>query len=200
MPAPLLDTSDARMTQAVQAVDPRLVAYSFWTQHTVFDAVLGHVASAVRWYEINPVPATPVVLRTGLLGLTAADYFVFNAARRDRERGIAAFGDSFVIEYNISSKVGTLPPSLGAVSSVHGGGCCLGSFFFLEGVGPYRDGSCPNPGDICRWGDYSAATPDPRPVTAGTVGVVWGTNQFSGVPSPPANGVNWRTRIFAVQP
>ena len=50
-----------------------------------------------------------------------------------------------------------------------------------------------------RWGDYSAATPDPRPIIAGR-GVVWGTNQYSGLVNPPAGGVNWRTQIFATEP
>jgi hypothetical protein len=31
-----LHTLDARMTQAVQAIDPRFGTFSFWTQHTVF--------------------------------------------------------------------------------------------------------------------------------------------------------------------
>jgi hypothetical protein len=194
----LLDTSDARMTQAVQAIDPRLGTFSFWTQHTIADPIFG-TASAVRWYEINPVPATPVVLRTGFTG--AGDFFAFNGAispdrRVDRERGISQFGNNFVLEYNTSGPTFGVPDVI-AESSINGGP--TGAREVVQGVGPYRDFSCPNPGDICSWGDYSAATPDPRPVIAGS-GVVWGTNQFSGVPLPPANGVNWRTRIFAVKP
>jgi hypothetical protein len=202
----LLDTSDARMTQAVQAIDPRLGTFSFWTQHTIRDPIFG-TASAVRWYEINPVPATPVVLRTSFTG--AGDFFAFNGAispdrRVDRERGISQFGNNFVLEYNTSGPTVGVPDVI-AESSINGGPTDVREV--VQGVGPYRDFSCPNVrGDcsahdcVCSWGDYSAATPDPRPVTGGTVGVVWGTNQFSGVPTPPANGVNWRTRIFAVKP
>ncbi len=54
-------------------------------------------------------------------------------------------------------------------------------------------------GSTCRWGDYSGATPDPRPIITGR-GVVWGTNQFSGLANPPPTGVNWRTQIFALEP
>jgi len=52
----LLDTLDARNTQAVQSINPDRGTFSFWVQHTI--NVSGR--SAVRWYEINPVPATPV--------------------------------------------------------------------------------------------------------------------------------------------
>jgi len=57
----VLDTLDGRNTQAVQAVNPQRHTFSFWTQHTIASGNL----SAVRWYEIDPVPATPVVLRSG---------------------------------------------------------------------------------------------------------------------------------------
>ncbi len=42
-------------------------------------------------------------------------------------------------------------------------------------------------------------TPDPVPPAGGT-GVVWGTNQFSGVVAPSPNDSNWTTQIFAVKP
>jgi len=169
--------------------------YSFWTQHTIANGSV----SGVRWYEINPAPATPVVLRTGTI--TAANTFLFNAAiSPDRQvRGATkAFGDSFVIQYNVSSSVNNINPRIVAASSLHGG-ALSGAKVIKNGVGPYRDFTCPNSGDTCRWGDYAAATPDPAPTTAG-VGEVWSTNQFSGVLNPPAGGVNWRTRIFALQP
>ncbi len=33
-------------------------------------------------------------------------------------------------------------------------------------------------GTVCRWGDYSAATPDPAADTKGAHGVVWLTNMY----------------------
>lgn len=80
---------------------------------------------------------------------------------------------------------------------VSGAAVTLSFALVKDGFGPYRNFTCPNSGDTCRSGDYSEATPDPRPIIAGH-GVVWGTNQFSGLASPPANGVNWRTQIFAL--
>lgn len=193
----VLDTLDGRNTQAVQAINPARAGtvYSFFTQHTIANGTV----SGVRWYEINPVPATPVVLRTGTI--TATNTSLFNAAiAPDRQvRGAAkGFGDSFIIQYNVSSSVNSIDPRIVAASSLHGGALSAANVI-KSGVGPYRDFTCPNSGDTCRWGDYAAMTPDPVPTTTG-VGEVWGTNQYSGVISPPANGVNWRTWIFALQP
>ena len=192
----VLDTLDARPTQAVQAINPGRSnnPFSFWTQHTIASGSV----SAVRWYEINPKPATPVLLRSGTI--SAANTFIFNAAISPDRRVDGAtktFGQSFVINYNASSDTNNINPRILAASSVNGG--AVATKLIRNGVGPYRDFTCPKAGNLCRWGDYSAATPDPKPATAGR-GVVWGTNQFSGVNNPPANGVNWRTRIFAVRP
>lgn len=199
----LLDTLDARNTQAVQAINPaRGTKQSFWTQHTVANGI----GSGVRWYEINPHPDTPVVLRGGTI--TAPNSFLFNAAiSPDRKKNESTpkgclepcFGNSFVIHYNVSSKLNNINPRIIAGSSRNG--ATLTYLSIRPGVGPYRDFTCPSPGDICRWGDYAAATPDPNPPSTVTDrGVVWGTNQFSGVTSPNTADANWRTRIFAVQP
>lgn len=192
----LLDTSDARNTQAVQAIDPgRSNKFAFWTQHTIKNGAV----SAVRWYEIDPVPAVPALLRSGTI--SAPGTFLFNAAISPDRRveGLnKTFGGSFVIEYSVSSRVNGINPRIAAASSVNGGP--LTSLLIRNGVGPYKDESCIAPKDlICRWGDYSGASPDPKPDAAGS-GVVWGANQFSGVVNPPANGINWRTQIFAVKP
>jgi hypothetical protein len=191
----VLDTSDARNTQAVQAVDPSLGKFAFWTQHTIKSGAF----SVVRWYEIDPVPATPVVLHFGIGGATGA--FAFNGAispDRANNNGVGTFGNRFMIEFNTSSKFDE--PNIFAASGVNGN---VNSFLLVEaGVAPYIDASsCPNPGDKCRWGDYSGASPDPTPVfLTRTSGVVWGTNQFGGVSIPLPIGNEWRTRIFALEP
>lgn len=193
----LIDTLDGRNTQAVQAIDTRLGTFSFWTQHTIKNGSLA--LSAVRWYEINPVPAVPVVQRSNNISNTTS--FFFNAAispdRRVRTGVASAFGNNFVIQYNVSGKLSGISPRIVAGSSVNGG---LLSFLLVKnGVGPYRDFTCVAAGSICRWGDYSGASPDPSPTVVGR-GEVWGANQFSGVLSPPTGGVNWRTEIFALEP
>jgi hypothetical protein len=151
----------------------------------------------VRWYEIDPVSAAPVVLRSANISFSNNPTFFFNAAISPDRRvdgTTTAFGNSFVIEYNVSSRVSNLGPSIVAGSSVNGGAL---SFLLVKADGPYRDFTCVEAGSTCRWGDYSSATPDPRPTIADR-GVVWGTNQFSGGTSPTR--ANWRTQIFAIKP
>jgi hypothetical protein len=192
-----IDTSDARPTQAVQAINPdRSGIQSFWTQHTVKHP--SEPRSVVRWYEIDPAPATPVLLRTGSIG--SSGNFFFNASispDRRKDNATVQFGDSFVINYNVSSKVNNISPGIVSASSVSGAGLTFSSI--KPAVGPYRDFTCPTPADVCRWGDYSSAMPDPRPTTAGR-GEVWITNQYSGVASPSTSSADWRTWIAAVQP
>jgi len=191
----LIDTLDARPTQAVQAINPnRGVIQSFYTQHTIASGTV----SALRWYEINPAPATPVVLRTG--NVAATNTFIFNGAispDRKKNGATTAFGNSFVEQHNVSGRLTNISPRIVAGSSFNGGAV---SFTLVKNaVGPYRDFTCPNASSVCRWGDYSAATPDPAPTTLGR-GEVWGTNMFSGLASPPTTTANGRTQIFALQP
>jgi hypothetical protein len=190
----VLDTLDGRNTQAVQATDPRLSnKFAFWTQHTIGSGTV----SAVRWYEIDPVPATPVVLRSANITSTC---FLYNAAISPDRRvdgATSAFGNSFVIQFNQSGNVCGVNPRILAGSSVNGG--ALSFLVVKAAVGPYRDFTCQPAGSTCRWGDYSAANPDPKPTVTGS-GEVWGTNQYSGVVSPPPAGVNWRTEFFALKP
>jgi hypothetical protein len=196
-----IDTSDARPTQAVQAINPdRSGIHSFWMQHTVKHP--SEPRSIVRWYEIDPAPATPVLLRSGAIGIGSANSgnFFYNASispDRRKDRATVQFGDSFVIQYNLSSRVNGINPGIFAGSSVSGG--ALSYSRIKSGVGPYRDFTCPNPGDTCRWGDYSSAMPDPRPTTAGR-GEIWTTNQYSGVRNPSTASADWRTWIAAMRP
>jgi len=189
----LLDTLDARNTQAVQSINPDRGTFSFWVQHTI--NVSGR--SAVRWYEINPVPATPVVLRQGNISGSA---FLFNAAissdRKVRTGFTSAFGDNFVIHYSVTKGGSTgINPRIVAGSSVNGG--AVGSFVTLKtSASPYRDFTC-STDTLCRWGDYAGANPDPVPPTTDR-GVVWGANQWSAGTS--TTSANWRTQIFALRP
>lgn len=191
----LLDTGDGSPTQAVQAINPdRGSVHSFFIAH----AVKNRNASGVRWYEINPAPANPVLLRTGMVNC-GNSLFCFNPAispDRQRNGNTRRFGDSFVINFNASSN--SVNPGIRAVSSVNGGPLS-GIRIIQNGAGPYRDFTCPGAKNTCRWGDYSGANPDPVVPGGADHGVVWGTNQF-GRTNPPANGANWRTRIFALTP
>jgi hypothetical protein len=190
-----LDTLDARNTQAILARNPRRSkAFSLWTQHTVAESGV----SAVRWYEINPVGAVPSVRSTSLI--FSAGSFLYNAAISPDRRvdgATTAFGGSLVVGYSVSSAATGINPRIVMGSSVNGG--ALSFALVRDAVGPYQSFECDIAGDTCRWGDYSAATPDPRPA-AGPRGVVWLTNMFSGVPNPPTTQANWRTWIWAARP
>jgi hypothetical protein len=193
-----LDTLDGRLTQAVQAVNPQRGTSSLWTQHTI---AVG-ARAGVRWYEIDPAPATPTVLRRGTI--TFAGGFAFNAAISPDRRvqgARSAFGSNFVINYNAVSRRNNIHPRIVAASSVGGGP--LEFVLVQDGVGPYKDSSCAKAGSRCRWGAHAAASPDPRPSNDRPLldrGSVWGTNQFSGVVNPSTNSAQWRTRVFQLSP
>jgi len=190
-----LDTLDGRTTQAVQSVNPDRGTFSFWVQHTIASGSV----SVVRWYEINPVPATPVVLRQG--NISGSPSFLFNAAissdRRVRSGVASAFGDNFVIHYSVTrGGASGINPRIVAGSSVNGG--AVGAFVTLKSsASPYRDFTCAGADTLCRWGDYAGANPDPLPPTTDR-GVVWGANQWSAGTSTAT--ANWRTQIFALRP
>lgn len=192
-----VDTLDARPTQAVQSVNPdRGAIQSFWTQHTI--NVSGR--AAVRWYEINPAPAVPVLLRQG--NISHASSHLFNAAissdRKVRTGSASQFGDSFVIHYSVTQRnPGGINPRIVAGSSFNGG--AVGTFVTLQNSpGPDVDFTCPGSTSTCRWGDYAGANPDPLP-PAGNRGVVWGANQWVSGGTSTATS-NWRTKIFALTP
>ena len=189
-----IDTSDARPTQAVLARNPRRGGrLSLWTQQTVANGGV----SAVRWYEIDPVGA-PRLADNGLIA--APGVFLFDAAISPDRRvdgGRRAFGDSFVVGYNASSAKAGIAPRVAMASSRRGGP--LGFTLVREAAGPYRDHTCQDAGKPCRWGDYSGATPDPRPAP-GPAGVVWLTAQYSGRDRDPPADANWTTWIWAARP
>ena len=186
MPAPL--SRCTRATRAITATIP------FWTQHTVNN---GGVA-AIRWYQINPNPkGAPSLRSTGLI--SAANTHLYNAAIAPDRRvdgAIGEFGRSFVIGYTASGAAVGLNPRIVMASSVNEQP--LSFRLVREAVGGYRDLSCPSAGQVCRWGDYSGATPDPRPGTTDR-GAVWLTNQFAGGGTATTQA-NWRTRIWAARP
>jgi hypothetical protein len=185
-----LDTLDARITQAVSAIDPfRSNAVGVWAQHTI----AGGGGSQVRWYEINPVPATPVPFQSGDQG--NASFFYYNAAiSPDRRRNGAAgqFGNGMLLHYNRSSSASRI--SIVAVSKVNNGAVTPELVVLGPSPAVVDDFAC-NASNVCRWGDYAGASPDPLSATDQANGVVWGTNGWAEASA----GVNpdWRTQNFA---
>jgi hypothetical protein len=66
-----LATRFADMTQAVMAFNPRTKKHEFWTQHTI-RSPNNPALSAVRYYEIDPLPSSPVLLNTNVIFSTFA--------------------------------------------------------------------------------------------------------------------------------
>ena len=182
--------SHLRAQPAPEAVPARL-----WTQHTIADGAV----AAIRAYEINPVPAAPSVRLADLITAAPSSHLYNAAISPDRVSLTGAsgsFGGSYVIGYTASGAASGITPRIVMGSRLNGGALL---FALVQRRGPYRDFSCPNPGNTCRWGDYAGATPDPRPTTVGA-GEVWLTNQFACSASTSTLQANWRTRIWAARP
>ena len=189
-----LDTLDTRLTQAVSAVDPahRSVT-ALWTQHTVF----GGAGAQVRWYEINP--ATHFVIQQGTI--SSSSLFTFNGAISPDRRvnGTSKmFGGDMVISVNqssasalaaikVASKIGA--NALSALKLIATSTAADTGFDCMTAASP----------NLCRWGDYAGASPDPAAPTTGTRGQVWGTSMLSA-PGGSASSSGWTTQNFAIKP
>jgi hypothetical protein len=174
----VLDTLDARNTQAVLAKDPSRGTNgltALWTQHTVF----GGAGAQVRWYEINP--AGPSLFQRGTVtGTPTNGIYDFNGAVSP-DRKVSAttskFGQSMVLGYNSSST--TTFASIRMASKVGSNAASSGVLVKASSASLQNfDCSDPNHPGVCRWGDYSGATPDPASPSTGAHGQVWLTNQW----------------------
>jgi hypothetical protein len=173
--ASVLDTADARLTQAVAHVDPAVGVEAVWTQHTV-NGPGGR--SVVRWYEL--IPSQLSARQTGTVAESGQD-FAFNGAISPTSEGTSA-----VIDYNASGPASFPRIAMRSRSASFPAGQMSSAATIVASSQPHDDFSC-GPPDPCRWGDYAAAVPDPV-----NTGVVWGTNEFSA-------GTDWTSQNFAVE-
>lgn len=192
-----LDTLDSRHTQAVSAIDPaRRGLTAIWTQHTIS----GGAGAQVRWYEINPNPVTPALFQSGTISgasTGASTRFVFNAAispDRQRNGATAKFGSNMVVGFNTSST--TQRPDIRMASKIGAGATTFQATPIRSSAFSLNDFTCTS--GTCRWGDYSAATPDPATPSTATRGRVWLTNMF--VRSSTTTSSGWGTRNWAATP
>ena len=177
--ANVLDSSDARLTQAVSHPDPGASGQdAVWTQHTIGGP---GGRSVMRWYEL--LPGSLTVRQQGTI--SDPSHFVFNGAISP-----TSGGDVAAVNYNLGS-ASLLPEirarSRGASSPL---GQMAGEVTLGTSAAAAQDFSCsPSP---CRWGDYAGASPDPA-----NPNLVWGSNQGLG----PAAGATpaWTTRNFALE-
>ena len=172
----MIDSQDARLTQAVAHVDPVAGAEAVWTQHTVAGA---GGRSVVRWYEL--LPASHVVRQQGTI--SSASQFVFNGAISPAINGTTAAinyntgSSGQLVDIRAQSRLGST--ALGQMS----GEIVLGTSSATD-----EDFSCGGAATPCRWGDYAGASPDPNNEQA-----IWGSNQLNG---PLTTDPAWRTRNF----
>jgi hypothetical protein len=189
-----LDTLDTRPTQAVSAIDPAHGSVTaLWTQHTVF----GGAGAQVRWYEINP--ATHSLIQKGTI--TSTSLYTFNGAISPDRRVNGAskmFGGDMVINVNQSSASALASVK---VASKIGTAAISGLKLVATSTAADTGFDCmttANP-NLCRWGDYAGASPDPAAPTTATTGQVWGTSMLSA-PGGSASSSGWTSRNFAVKP
>ena len=183
----VLDTLDARLTQAVAVNDPGAGgAKGIWTQHTI--AGPGG-RSIVRWYEI--LGGSPATLRQQGDVSSPTD-FIWNGAISP-----SIGGDSAAVFYNRGG--GAVLPVIGARSRTSGtplNGMDPGELVIATSSATDLDFTCQysKPTDPCRWGDYAGASPDPA-----NPGVIWGSSQVTG-PCFILCGffAQWQTQNFAV--
>ena len=189
----LLDTMDTRLTHAVAAYDPRIGATAVWTAHTVF----GGAGAEDRWYEIGTGGA-PQLSQSG--SVSHSDLYVFNGAispdraANDATDATATTGRNMVMGFNTSS-----PNTFAAIQMVsqHGTGAQSAFVLIRQSLGPNVDFSCGSSmPDVCRWGDYAGATPDPL-LSAG--GQVWLSGEWN---DPMTDGATptWQTWNWSARP
>jgi hypothetical protein len=184
-----IDTSDARPTQAVAAVDPAHGGrFAIWTQHTI--DVGGR--AAVRWYEIDP--ATHGLLQSGTAA--SASLFQFNGAispNRQVNGTTVGGGDAMVLNFDTSST--TTLPAIKMVSKI-GSGAQSAPVRVKGSPGQLSGFDCDAATQFCRWGDYAAATPDPA-----TANQIWQVSQFAaGAGSGTSAPATSRTQNFVATP
>lgn len=190
----LLDTLDTRLTHAVGGFDPRISATAVWTAHTVF----GGAGAETRWYEISTA-GTPHVSQSG----KASDpqMYVWNGAvspdraADDATDATAVTGRNVVMGFNTSS-TSTYP----AIQMVSQRGTAPQSGFVMvrASAGPNVDFSCTGggTGNVCRWGDYAGAVPDPLKSSGGQV---WLSAEWND-PATDGNTPVWQTWNWAARP
>jgi hypothetical protein len=177
-----IDTLDGRLTQAQG--DP---ASGIWTQHTV----LGGAGAMVTWYQLTAVGTSLTLAQSG--NLSSVSDSIFNAAISPSYSARGA-----VIEYSRSSA--TIDPVIAAqvrVKATPPGQMAPGEIVLASSSAADAETvSCNVPAAApCRWGDYSAATPDPVQPD-----VVWGTNEFNTSSGAMPSWSDENFAIWAIAP
>jgi hypothetical protein len=159
--------------------------------------VFGGAGSEDRWYEISTA-GTPALSQSGKV--SDAALYVFNGAispdraSDDAADASALTGRNMVMGFNTSSS-GTYAAI--QMVSKRGSDAQSGSVLVKQSVGPDVDFSCgssvPN---VCRWGDYGGATPDPLKSAGGQV---WSSGEWNN-PATDGSQPVWQTWNWSARP
>ena len=172
-----IDTLDGRLTQAVAATDTgHNDKFALWTQHTVS----GGAGSKVRWYEIYP--SDPKLIQNG--SVSNSSKYDFDGAispNRAVNGSDKSGGKNMVLNFVASS--GSSFPAIKMVSK-KGGNSQSGQVAVKQSPGPIAGFDCSGSGgggepdgtssQLCRWGDYASATPDPSNSSR-----IWNVSQWA---------------------
>ena len=183
---PQIDTLDARLTMAVANDDPSAGGQqAVWTVHTVDP---GNGTVVTRWYEL--LPAAGMARQIGTLGQPFVDTYNGSISPTADGRATVLDYNRSVLDYNRSGLL--LLPEID--TRVHTAAMANGSTGPSVRMGsstaPDWDLSCT---PVCRWGDYSNASPDPTVASA-----VWVASQV--ISAPGGLFPSWITRIAKVSP
>ncbi|HUO71073.1 MAG TPA: hypothetical protein VMU39_09870 [Solirubrobacteraceae bacterium] len=180
----VIDSSDARLTQAVAVTDPSTAQEGIWTQHTVAGA--GGGPSVVRWYELTPGQTAPT--QAGTISGPNGTY-AFNGAVSPTSdgRGAVVFynsaDDTHVVDLRAEYRVAGMPSSQ-----------TTGDLQLAQSAYTDVDFSCVSPyGPPCRWGDYAGASPDPT-----NRGLVWGTGELTTIAPDGSSNAQWGSQNVAI--
>ena len=179
----VIDSSDARLTQAVAVTDPGTGKEGIWTQHTVAGA--GGGPSVVRWYQLAPGATAP--LQTGTVSGPSGT-FAFNAAISPTSDGSSA-----VVFYN----TGGAGQLVDLQAQYRVAGMALGQTTSAVALAQSSyadvDFSCGGTAAPCRWGDYAGASPDPT-----NSALVWGTGELTTLAPDAGGDAQWGTQNVAL--
>jgi len=185
-----LDTLDGRLIQAIGHYDPDIGAETIWTQHGIKDVSVGAL-SVERWYELVPGNASP--RQSG--NVSDASNYVFNGSITP-----TGAGNEAVINYNVSGSAAYLSMRVQSRNSSTPLSTVANETIIDTSLYRDNDPSCGvnrSPQDLnlpCRWGDYSAARPDPTDTN-----IAWLTNMFTGSGGTPTS-FGWTTEFAAYTP
>ena len=188
-----LDSLDGRLTQTIAHYDPAAGSETVWTQHAVADITVGAL-SVERWYELQPGLTSP--RQSG--NVSDSTRYIFNGAVTPTGAGNAA-----VIFYNSgdSTPTGFVDYRAQRRNTATALNAMGGEVVIATGTASDADMTCgvhfgpPQNVLPCRWGDYSAARPDPINVNA-----VWGTGMLVSDTGGGAGTAGWTTQIARMTP